>query len=175
VEVVVEQHNPGWAGKFDRESQLVARALDPTVVAIHHIGSTAIPTIYAKPIIDMLVEVTSIDEVDSRNVAMASLGYEAMGEYGIAGRRYFTKDSDAGIREYQVHAFVAGSAEIDRHIAFRDFMQAHPELARRYSDLKRRLANEHRRDIDQYVTGKDGFIKEMERKALAWRRSAQHH
>ncbi len=86
VEVVVEQHNPGWAGKFDRESQLVARALHPTVVAIHHIGSTAIPRIYAKPIIDMLVEVTSVDEVDVRNVAMASLGYESMGEFGIAGR-----------------------------------------------------------------------------------------
>ncbi len=170
MEVVVEQHNPGWAGKFDRESQLVARALDPTVVAIHHIGSTAIPTIYAKPIIDMLVEVTSVDEVDSRNVAMASLG-EAMGEFGIAGRRYFLKDSDAGIREYQVHAFVAGSAEIERHIAFRDFMQARPELAKRYSDLKRALADEHRRDIDQYVAGKDVFIKAMERKALAWRRS----
>ena len=175
MEVVVEQHNPGWAGKFDRESQLVARALDPAVVAIHHIGSTAIPTIYAKPIIDMLVEATSVDEVDSRNMAMASLGYEAMGEFGIAGRRYFIKDSDAGIREYQVHAFVAGSAEIERHIAFRDFMRAHPELAKRYSDLKRQLADEHRRDIDQYTAGKDVFIKEMERKAVAWRRSAQHH
>jgi GrpB-like predicted nucleotidyltransferase (UPF0157 family) len=172
VEVVVERHNPGWAGKFDRESQLVTRALDPTVVAIHHIGSTAIAMIYAKPIIDMLVEVTSVDEVDSRNVAMASLGYEAMGEFGIAGRRYFCKDSDAGVREYQVHVFVAGSSDIERHIAFRDFMQAHPELAKRYSDLKRQLADEHRRDIEQYTDGKDGFIKEMERKALAWRRSA---
>ncbi len=91
VEVVVEKHNPGWAGKFDRESQLVATGLDSTVVAIHHIGSTAIPAIYAKPIIDMLVEVTSVEEVDLRNVAMASLDYEAMGEFGIAGRRYFRR------------------------------------------------------------------------------------
>lgn len=172
MEVVVERHNSGWAGKFDQESRLVARALAPTVVAIHHIGSTAILRIYAKPIIDMLVEVTSVNEVDLRNVAMARLDYEAMGEFGIAGRRYFRKNGDAGLREYQVHVFEAGSAEIERHIAFRDFMQAHPELAKRYSDLKRQLADEHRHDIDRYVDGKDVFIKEMERKALAWRGSA---
>ena len=171
MEVVVEQHNPGWAGKFDRESKLVARALDPTVIAIHHIGSTAIPSIYAKPIIDMLVEVTSLDEVDLRNEAMDSLGHEAMGEFGIAGRRYFRKDSEAGIREYQVHVFMAGSTEIERHIAFRDFMQAHPQVAKRYSDLKRQLADDHRQDIEKYMDGKDTFIKEMERKALAWSRS----
>ena len=96
-----------------------------------------------------------------------------MGEFGIAGRRYFRKDSDAGIREYQVHVFEAGSEEVERHIAFRDFMQAHPEMAKRYSDLKRQLADEHRRDTKQYTEGKDAFIKEMERKALAWRRSSQ--
>ncbi len=73
-----------------------------------------------------------------------------------------------------MNVFVAGSAEIERHIAFRDFLQAHPELAKRYSDLKRQLADEHRRDIERYRDGKDVFIKEMVCQALAWRRSASH-
>jgi GrpB-like predicted nucleotidyltransferase (UPF0157 family) len=171
MEVIVEPHDPGWAGKFDRESQIVVRALESIIVAIHHIGSTSIPAIYAKPIIDMLAEVIAIEEVDSRNPAMARSGYQAMGEYGIQGRRYFRKDNDAGVREYHVHVFAVDSAKIELYIAFRDFMCAHPELAKQYSDLKRRLACEHAHDIERYMDGKDAFVKEMERRALSWRRS----
>ncbi len=139
------------------------------VVAIHHIGSTATPSIHAKPIIDLLAEVTDLQAVDSRAASMRGLGYEVMGECGLPGRRYFRKDDGDGNREYQVHAFLAGSSEITRHLAFRDFLLAHPRLAQQYSDLKRRLARQHPFDIEGYMDGKDPFIKEMERRALAWR------
>ncbi len=95
MKVVVEPHNPHWAGMFENESQMVTQALGPNVVTIYHIGSTSIPNIYVKPIIDMLVEVTDITDVDAHNRAMEALGYEAMGECGIPGRRYFRKEDAA--------------------------------------------------------------------------------
>ena len=169
VEVV--PHDPRWRDAFEAEAKRVAAALGENVVALHHVGSTAIPNIYAKPVVDLLVEVRDIDGVDGRSPAMESLGYEVMGEYGIPGRRYFRKDNREGIRTHHVHAFEAGSAEAARHIAFRDYMIAHPADAQRYSELKRKLAEEHPQSIDEYTDGKDGFIKEMDRRAARWRTS----
>jgi GrpB-like predicted nucleotidyltransferase (UPF0157 family) len=169
VEVV--PHNPRWRDAFEAEAKHVAVALGENVVAIHHIGSTAIPNIYAKPVVDLLVEVRDIAEVDGRSSAMESIGYEVMGEYGIPGRRYFRKDKQEGIRTHHVHTFETGSAEVGRHLAFRDYMIAHPWEAQRYSELKRRLAEEHPQSIDGYMDGKDGFIKEMDRRAARWRTS----
>src|SRR5918996_855966 len=154
VEVV--PHDPRWRDAFEAEAEQVAAALGENVVAVHHIGSTAIPNIYAKPIVDLLVVVRDIAEVDGRSSAMESLGYEVMGEYGIPGRRYFRKDNQEGIRTHHIHAFEAGSAEAERHLAFRDYMTAHPSEAQRYSDLKRKLADEHTQDIEAYMDGKDG-------------------
>jgi GrpB-like predicted nucleotidyltransferase (UPF0157 family) len=163
VEVV--PHNPQWRDAFEAEARHVAAALGENVSAIHHIGSTAIPNIYAKPVIDMLVEVGDIAGLDRQSSAMESLGYEVMGEFGIAGRRYFRKETPEGIRTHQIHAFEAGSAEAERHLAFRDYMIAHPGDALMYSELKRRLAEEHPQNIDGYMDGKDAFIKEMDRRA----------
>lgn len=169
VEVV--PHNPQWRDAFEAEAKPVAVALGENVVAIHHIGSTAIPDIYAKPVVDLLVEVGDITEVDGRSSAMESLGYEVMGEYGIPGRRYFRKDNREGIRMHNIHAFEAGSTEVERHLAFRDYMIAHPGEARRYSELKMKLAEAHPQSMDGYMDGKDGFIKEMDRRAARWRTS----
>jgi GrpB-like predicted nucleotidyltransferase (UPF0157 family) len=169
VEVI--PHDPRWRDAFEAEAKQVAAALGENVVAVHHIGSTAIPGIYAKPVVDLLVEVREITEVDGRDSAMESLGYEVLGEYGIPGRRYFRKDNREGIRTHHVHAFGAGSAEAARHLAFRDYMIAHPADAQTYSELKRRLAEEHPQSFDGYMDGKDGFIKEIDRKAARWRAS----
>jgi GrpB-like predicted nucleotidyltransferase (UPF0157 family) len=170
VEVV--PHDPVWRDSYKAEVKHIAAALGDNVVAIHHIGSTAIPGIHAKPVIDLLVEVDDIRAIDARNAAMESIGYEVMGEFGIPGRRYFRKDDRQGTRTHQVHAFQAGSGEVARHLAFRDYMIAHPADAARYSELKRRLAEEYPCDMDGYVDGKDGFIKEMDRRAAEWRSSS---
>jgi len=172
MNVLVVPHDSLWFAKFACESIEVIRAMGETALAIHHIGSTSIPGIHAKPVVDMLGVARAIDEVDACNMAMATLGYEAMGEYGIPGRRYFRKDNASGAREFHLHVFAAGSSEIERHLAFRDYLRAHAELAAEYSELKRRLARECQSTIDLYMAGKDAFVKEMERRALAWRRSA---
>ena len=171
AKVEVVPHDPRWRDAFAAEAGRVASALGENVVAVHHIGSTAIPDIHAKPVVDLLVEVRDLTEVDGRSPAMESLGYESLGEYGIHGRRYFRKDDREGVRTHNVHAFEAGSAEAERHLAFRDYMLAHPAEARRYSDLKRRLAKKHPQSFDAYMDGKDGFIKEVDRRAALWRAS----
>jgi GrpB-like predicted nucleotidyltransferase (UPF0157 family) len=169
VEVV--PHDPTWRGAFETESKQIALALMENVVAIHHIGSTAIPQIHAKPIIDMLVEVKDITKVDTQTSAMEALGYEAMGEFGISGRRFFRKGNEAGIRTHHLHGFEVNSAQIERHLAFRDYMISHPEDAQQYSELKRELANKYHDNIQGYMDGKDAFIKAMDMKAAKWRAS----
>ncbi|MEH2332077.1 GrpB family protein [Nostoc sp.] len=168
MKVEVVPYNPIWRGKFDDESKYVALTLGENVVAIHHIGSTAIPYIYAKPIIDLLVEVENITKVDDHSLGMEALGYEVMGEFGIPGRRFFRKENETGTRTHHVHTFTASSPQVERHLAFRDYMIAHPEDAHKYSELKRKLAKQYTNDMIRYMDGKDGFIKEMQNKALVW-------
>ena len=173
MRVEVVPHNPAWRSDFEAESEKIANAVGETGVALHHIGSTAIPDIYAKPVIDFLIEVKDISQVDGRNSAMEALGYEAMGEYGLPGRRHFRKANSEEITTHNVHAFQAGSVEVQGHLAFRDYMISHPENANEYSQLKRKLAIEYPDDIEGYMDGKDRFIKQVEAKAIEWHTSQQ--
>ena len=168
VEVV--PYDPQWKTSFEAESQHIAKALATNLVVIHHIGSTAIPHIYAKPIIDFLIEVKDINLVTEQTPAMVALGYEAMGEYGLIGRRYFRKENPPGIRTHHVHIYEIYSPEIERHLAFRDYMIAHPEDAQQYSQLKQELAQKYPEDIEGYMDGKDEFVKRIERKAIQWQK-----
>ena len=166
VEVVL--HNSMWQEMFEDESKDVANALGDNVIAVYHIGSTAIPHIYAKPIIDLLIEVKDILKVDEQSLEMETLGYQVMGGFGISGRRFFLKNNQEGVRTHHIHIFEVGSAQIERHLAFRDYLIAHPEDAQRYSDLKYKLAIEYPTDIDAYMDGKNSFIQAIDQKAAQW-------
>lgn len=170
--VYLVPYDPAWARDFARESSAVAAAMGHLLVAIHHIGSTAIPGIRAKPVIDMLAVVSDISLLDGKAAQLEELGYEVMGELGIPGRRYFRKDNPEGIRTHQIHAFQVGSPQIARHLVFRDFMRAHRERAEQYDALKHRLAELHPDDVARYTDGKDDFIKEMDARGAAWRSEA---
>lgn len=163
VEVV--PHNSEWQEMFTVAAAGIAEVLQSNLVEIYHIGSTSIPTIYAKPIIDLLVAVNQIEAVDRQNRAMKKLGYRAMGEFGISDRRFFRRDNSAGIRTHHVHMFPVGSPQIKRHLAFRDYLLAHPTAAQEYSELKRQLAKQYPYDIDSYMDSKDEFIKNIDRQA----------
>jgi GrpB-like predicted nucleotidyltransferase (UPF0157 family) len=140
--------------------------LGTIVVSTHHIGSTAVPGLRAKPIIDILLEVSSLPELDERADRLEKLGYEAMGEFGIPGRRYFRKGRSA--RTHHIHAFKRGDTHIRRHLAFRDYLIAHAEIAAQYGRLKAGLAAEFANDNEGYCAGKDGFVKFYEAEALNW-------
>ncbi|WP_179134058.1 GrpB family protein [Halobacillus massiliensis] len=168
-EVKIVPYSLHWPAMFNAEAVRVKSIFGKEMAGIHHIGSTSIPSIHAKPVIDILVEVNDIRKVDRYNSEMQMLGYEAKGEHGIAGRRFFKKGGNS--RTHHIHVFESGSREAARHLAFRDYMRAHPEEALTYSQLKQRLAEKHPFDIDSYIEGKDAYIKEIEQKGLEWKES----
>jgi len=169
VVLALEPHQNSWAQDFETEATQVRDALGSALTELHHIGSTAVLGIVAKPIIDMLAEVTSLAALEERSPQIQALGYQVMGEFGIPGRRYFRKDDASGKRTHQIHAFAQGSPHLTRHLAFRDYLRAHPEVAQAYSLLKQQVLATCHGDIEAYMDGKDAFIKETEQKALKWR------
>lgn len=170
--VVVAPPNPDWPAEFMAEAARILAALPAAgvVEGIHHIGSTAVAGLWAKPVIDMLMVARSLPQLDDAAApALQRLGYQVMGEFGLAGRRYFRKDSAQGVRTHQLHAYALGSAAaIERHLAFRDYLRAHPAAAAAYGDLKRQLAEQHAGNPAAYMDGKDAFVKQHEALALQW-------
>ena len=172
-EVKVVPYDNDWPRLFQLEVIRLRKALGDEIVSAYHIGSTAIPGMRAKPIIDILLEVKSISKIEDCNDVMIGLGYNPRGELGIPGRRYFSRDETVDVRTHHVHAFQKGDKNIERHIAFRDYMIAHPDAAREYDQLKTNLSRVFQWDIDGYCKGKESFVDEMEQKALLWYQSLQ--
>ncbi|MEM8490296.1 MAG: GrpB family protein [Pseudomonadota bacterium] len=171
MNIEVVPHNPDWKRNFEDEKKLLTGRLGTLVARVHHIGSTSVPGLAAKPIIDMILEVPDLADLDSARRTFLDLGYEVMGEYGIPGRRYFRKGGDR--RTHHIHAFEVGDANVDRHVAFRDYLMAHPAERLAYENLKIQLAREADNDIDRYCDGKEDFVKFHEAKALLWTANAE--
>jgi GrpB-like predicted nucleotidyltransferase (UPF0157 family)/N-acetylglutamate synthase-like GNAT family acetyltransferase len=161
VEVVV--YDAEWPNMFETEANLIKSVLGDNCIAIHHIGSTAVPGLSAKPILDILPVVKDILQVDQCNSAMKSIGYEVKGEFGIPFRRYFQKSSDR--RTHNVHVFEESNPEIERHLKFRDWMRIHSNDRNAYSALKVKLALKYPNNIMKYCLGKDDFIADIDSKA----------
>jgi GrpB-like predicted nucleotidyltransferase (UPF0157 family) len=155
---------------YQKEIDRVLPVLKSEVISTHHIGSTSIPGMWAKPIIDILFEVREISKIDKYNEAMIDLGYEPRGELGIPGRRYFSREEPVEVRTHHIHVFQSGNIGIERHLAFRNYMIAHQDDAQRYIDLKKGLARRYPTDIDSYVAGKEAFVDEIEVRAISWYR-----
>lgn len=167
--VEVLPHQVEWSNMFRDESRKITNVFEKDILNVFHIGSTAIPNIKAKPVIDIMVEVINIENVDNFNNDMKQLGYEALGENGIPNRRFFKKGGDN--RTHHVHIFEQGNEEISRHLRFRDYMIAHPEEAMKYSQLKEYLAEKFPNNIEKYIEGKNNYIKEIDNKAEKWSRT----
>lgn len=155
-----------WVLMFMEESDKLKQILEKEILAIHHIGSTSVPGLKAKPIIDILVVVKDINAVDAYDQEMRSIGYEPKGENGIPGRRYFQKGGDN--RTHHLHIYKDKSEQIERHLAFRDYLRISPDVSKRYGELKEKLALDFPYDIESYINGKDQFVREIEREALKW-------
>jgi GrpB-like predicted nucleotidyltransferase (UPF0157 family) len=162
--IVLVSHDPRWAEGFTREAAAIAEALGDLLTELHHIGSTAVPGLAAKPVIDMLAVVTDVDRLDQQGGALEALNYEPMGEFGIRGRRYFRKNTASGVRTHQIHAYAVGADDIERHLVFRDYLRANPAAAAQYASLKHELAERFAADIEGYADGKTDFVREIERR-----------
>jgi GrpB-like predicted nucleotidyltransferase (UPF0157 family) len=164
----VVPYDPSWPAAFEAEAARLTGILGDELVVIHHIGSTAVPGLAAKPVIDMMPLVRDIERVDLYNAAMIEAGYQPWGEYGIPGRRFFTRGGDEH-RTHNIHVFQVDGAEVARHLDLRDYLRTHPAEAQRYAELKAALAAQFPQDIEGYMDGKDAFVKAMERRAGEWR------
>ena len=163
--ITVLNYDPEWPLKYERERKAIAEILDGNGISIYHIGSTSVPGLAAKPIIDMMAVVRSLEKVDDARGKFSELGYEYLGEFGIAGRRYFRKGGDE--RTHQIHIFQADDwNNIGRHLAFRYYMRTHEKERAEYAEIKTALAQRFPYDIDGYCDGKDAFVREMEKRAL---------
>lgn len=166
--VELSEHRRSWATEAQKEIARLVTATGNAIVEVHHIGSTAIPDIRAKPILDLMPVVVSIGEFEKFRPILEGLGYKWWGEFGLAGRRYCTLDDKmTGRRIVQLHCYEEGSPEVTRHLAFRDYLTAHPNLAREYEAEKCRCQALHPLDSHAYADCKSAWIRKIETDALS--------
>lgn len=165
-QIIIVPYDLQWPILFEQEKTLLIKALNDWDIAIEHIGSTAVPGLSAKPIIDILLGVNSLADVNAEFIKkLEMIGYEYVPEYEkeMPERCYFRKKSPAGKRIANLHVAVKNSLFWHRHINFRDYLRNNPLAAKDYEHLKRALAEQHT-DTQEYARAKTDFIKSIERK-----------
>lgn len=163
----VVPYHPQWAHLFELEAQEIKAALGSALREIHHIGSTAIPNMIAKPIIDILIECEDVSDIETIKNNLYPLGYLYLSRQVIPHRSFFTRKVLDTI-SYHIHIYERGDPQVKRHVDFRDYLITHPEDAKKYAQLKEMLSVKYREDISRYVIGKDALIKEINHKAKVW-------
>ncbi|QDQ01964.1 GrpB family protein [Lysinibacillus fusiformis] len=161
MKVRLTAYSAKWKLMFEQEVQLLRTIFGDEIISFEHFGSTSIPGMKAKPVIDMMGIINDIEKVDTYNEQMKFLGYEVVGDWGIEGRRLFRKGGDN--RTHHIHFYQFDNPQIERHLAFREYLLAHPDEAKRYSQFKEELANKYYLTRD-YSPAKKAFVSEMEKK-----------
>ncbi len=169
VQIELKTYDPVWRIAYRKEAQDLLEALPDAIVEIHHVGSTAVPGLTAKPVIDILVSVWRLEQIEDQIQALLALDYTDKGEFGIPGRRYLTKGTDEQ-DAFHLHILQAGHPELSRHLVFRDYLIAHSEAAEAYAALKRELSQSEWDSTSEYSEAKTEFIRQVERQANEWRR-----
>jgi GrpB-like predicted nucleotidyltransferase (UPF0157 family) len=162
-EVVIVEYNPCWSLMFEEEAAQIADVLSKNlVVSIEHIGSTAIPGLSAKPIIDLLISVHSLAEAKQAAVSpLAELGYAYWFDNPDPQRMFFVKGIPPNSpRTHHIHMIESDSILRER-LLFRDYLREHPEEAFRYAELKRYLAQQFSTDREAYTKGKTEFVQSI--------------
>jgi GrpB-like predicted nucleotidyltransferase (UPF0157 family) len=162
--------DPTWPVRFAAEAARIRAALGPVALRVNHVGSTAVPGLAAKPIIDIQISVAQVQPMDPYRPALEGLGYRHTpypDSDGVVRYPFFGKPPTRP-RAFHIHVAQAGSHHERRHLAVRDFLRAHPDQARGYERVKRAAAARHPGDRAGYMTAKQAFVDDLERRALVW-------
>ena len=163
-------HNPKWAERFSEEKELLAKILGEKTLDLRHIGSTSVPGILAKPILDILAAVKALAEVEAFIQDLNKVGYQDKGDGGVFGRRFFVKGGEAK-RTHHLNFCEMNSFFWESHLAFCDYLRRHPDAAKEYSALKRGLADRFPNDRGAYTSGKAEFVRSILHRAMSEPRS----
>ena len=168
--VALAPHDPQWAVRAEALIADLRAAAPGAFRDLHHIGSTAVPGLAAKPVIDLLGEAESLAAIEAARPALEALGWRWRGENGVAGRRYFTRDDpETGERCAHLHGHAAADPMIAWHLAFRDRLRAEPETAEAYAREKARCAALHPGDSGAYAACKKAWTDRVAAEALGRR------
>jgi len=160
--IVVVDYDPVWPRLFETLQAPIWDAVADVAIAIEHVGSTAVPGLAAKPVVDMDVVVPP-DQVAAAIARLARLGYEHKGDLGVPGREAFRYP--VGMPRHHVYVCPTGTLALANHLAIRDALRADPSAARAYGALKKRLAVACADDVDAYVAAKTGFLLDLLQRA----------
>jgi len=152
----ISPYDPQWPLQFATEKQRVENAFGPELIDIHHIGSTAVPEIYAKPEIDILVVVSEHGNEEARGEFLQALGY-VRGSNLSAGHHFYRRDIN-GVRTHKIHVCVAGHEQIERMLRFRDLLRENDDIRQQYQDVKLQLEANNRGGISEYLAHKAPYI-----------------
>lgn len=160
----IHAYDPAWPGVFEHEAAAVRAAMGADLVEIEHIGSTSVPGLAAKPIIDLLVAVESFAPLEVYAARLARIGYQHQPHVNDDERLFFWKGTP---RSYHLHLVEYATWEYQRHLLFRDYLRAHPAVAAQYEALKRDLAQRYKHDRLAYTDSKAAFINAVIDRAVA--------
>jgi GrpB-like predicted nucleotidyltransferase (UPF0157 family) len=161
--VVVIDYDPEWPARFEALRDRIWPSLEDVALRIEHVGSTSVPGLAAKPIIDMTIVVAHKPDTATAIERLASLGYRHLGTMGIEDREAFEHPAD--LPRHNLYVCPEGTIGVVNQVAVRDYLLEHPDAAREYGLLKKRLAAQFPDDIDQYVFGKTDFVLDVLRRA----------
>jgi len=167
IPVSLVDYDPLWPQKASYHMSKIS----PLFYETHHVGSTSVQGLRAKPVVDLLALLDNSVDLNAQQDALLSLGYSPMGEFGVPGRRFFYLNDESGKREINLHVFQRESEEVKRLLAFRDYLRAFPEVAAAYGLEKQRAMSLHADNSTQYAKEKGSFVREATEKAIAWKRS----
>jgi len=156
--IVIEPYDPEWAVEFEKIRSYLLPHIDDLIVDIHHVGSTSVVGLSAKPIIDFDIEIADIGLFPALKDRLKGLGFRHEGDYGIVGREAFKRDYPDDFKQYHMYVCASDSIEFKHHLYFRDALRADPLAARKYGELKTANAKKYGNDIDAYIDGKAEFI-----------------
>ena len=164
--VEVLDYDPGWVARFEEHERQLRRVLGPLAVRVEHIGSTSVPGLAAKPVIDVQVSVPAIDDLSSYRPSLESSGFLHRPHPEVEEAREFFRPP--GPRVVHLHVVEAGGAVERRHLLHRDYLRSHPPVAAEYGALKKRLAADLREARQAYQAAKSPFLERLEVDAEAW-------